>query len=136
MVEIEKNYEEILLHDLVKRYFRFRVRSYYNAYSKLKSELLYAFDEDGMVNGEDLTGVSPGDGRGYLADEFDTVYFLPVSMKLLIDGEEVIKRLCYFYTGKDKPVRVRLMKELLADYRERFRKPHEAQPDGLPLPLR
>lgn len=131
--EVEKKYEEILQGNLIKSYFRFRVRSHYNIFNKLKESWLDNFDEEGKIDGRGLVCIEEGiDTSNCRMDEFGSIYFLPCEAREMLDGEEIISRIFYYYCGKKKMDRSMLMKELLADYREQYKKAHELHSDGSP----
>jgi len=130
---VEECYEQIMRDDLLKSFFRFRVQSYYNAYLTIKDKGLRAFDENGKISRADLMGVDIRRHlHSYEVDEFGTIYFFPVDSERLLDGEEVIARLLYYYGGRKKRDRANLMRDLLAEYQRRFRIPAGPALDNLP----
>ena len=130
---VEECYEQILREDLIKGFARFRIQSHYNAYLTLKIKRLELFDENGMISRAELMGV---DIRRHLhtyeVDEFGAIYFFPIDSERLLDGEEVITRLLYYYAGRKKRERANMMRELLEEYRKRFRVPAGAVEDAVP----
>jgi hypothetical protein len=131
--EVEESYEQIFQDDLAKHFFRFRVQSHYCAYLNLKSHRLDLFDANGKITRAKLMGVDIARHlHTYEKDEFGAIYFMPVDSEELLDGEAVIERLLYYYFGKSKIERYKLMKELLADYRKRFREGDAVNSDVVP----
>ena len=121
---VEECYEKILRDDRMKEFFRLRVLSHYCAYLNLKAHGLDLFDANGKITRENLMAVDLTRHLHYAVDEFGAIYY-PIDSGELLDGEEVIKRLLYYYGGKNKRERCTVMRELLTDYRKRFREAGE-----------
>ena len=121
---VEECYEQVMREDLIKNFLKFRIQSHYTAYLTLRAKRLDLFDKTGRISRADLMGVDIRRHlHNYEVDEFGAIYFFPVDSERMLDGEEVITRLLYYYGGRKKRERANLMRELLADYQERFRTP-------------
>jgi hypothetical protein len=130
---VESCYEQIFQEGLAKRFFQLRVQSHYCAYLNLKMHGLDLFDADGKVTREKLIGADlEKHQHTHEVDEFGTIYFLPLDSGQLLDGEAIIQRLLYYYFVKDRMDRYKLMRQMLADYRNRFREGEGVNTDTAP----
>ena len=119
---VEECYEQVMREDLIKSFLKFRIQSHYTAYLTLRAKRLDLFDKTGRISRADLMGVDMRRHlHNYEVDEFGAIYFFPVDSERMLDGEEVITRLLYYYGGRKKRERANLMRELLADYQKMFR---------------